>query len=268
MAASASSLKLRKSTTMASFLSASSEDVSILPQVPLAQLMGASVSMTPDSGHKQSRLAAQARSTSPREPTTGGVSPEVRQPPSLKPALLPSLPGGFAPARGSSAGSAAAGAGTGRGPVKIAAPEPSSQLQQELEDLRVRFVAEIEEVRVSPVVARRGTLVFLDDEKVGWVKKYAVVRRPFVFLYYNDSDAVERALLNLSTAKIEYSADRQAMIRVFLNYSTCTLICICSYLRLDMYSRYTLVCYSYLHTLQSNMNSDPTAERVRSFGNH
>ena len=218
MSGSASNLKFRKSTTMASFLSVSSEDVSNLPQVPLAQLMSGSVSITPDSGlqsstaQKQSRLATQARSTSPRESTAAAVSSEVRQPPSLKPALLPSLPGGFA--RGSSAGSAAAGAGTGRGPVKIAAPEPSSQLQQELEDLRIRFVAEIEEVRVSPVVARRGTLIFLDNEKIGWVKKYAVVRRPFVFLYYNDGDAVERSLLNLSTAKIEYSADRQAMIRV------------------------------------------------------
>jgi len=38
------------------------------------------------------------------------------------------------------------------------------------------FVPDIEEVRVSPVVARKGYLNFLDEKSNGWVRKYVVCR--------------------------------------------------------------------------------------------
>ena len=41
-----------------------------------------------------------------------------------------------------------------------------------------------------------------------------VVRRPFMFLYQDEKDPVERALINLATAQIQYSEDQQAMILV------------------------------------------------------
>ena len=36
------------------------------------------------------------------------------------------------------------------------------------------FAPDVEEVRVSPVVARKGYLNFLDEKSNGWVKKYVV----------------------------------------------------------------------------------------------
>ena len=41
-----------------------------------------------------------------------------------------------------------------------------------------------------------------------------VVRRPYAYMYNTDKDAVERFVLNLSTALVEYSEDQQAMLKV------------------------------------------------------
>lgn len=41
-----------------------------------------------------------------------------------------------------------------------------------------------------------------------------VVRRPYAYMYNSDKDAVERFVLNLSTAQVEYSEDQQAMLKV------------------------------------------------------
>ena len=70
------------------------------------------------------------------------------------------------------------------------------------------FVADIEEVRVSPVVSRRGVLSILEKGALGWVRRWVVVRRPYVLLFKDEKDCVERGLINLSTAIVEYSEDQ------------------------------------------------------------
>ncbi|XP_059352577.1 kinesin-like protein unc-104 [Daphnia carinata] len=79
------------------------------------------------------------------------------------------------------------------------------------------FVADIEEVRVSPVVSRRGLLSVLEKGALGWVRRWVVVRRPYVLLYKDEKDCIERGLINLSTAIVEYSEDQEdvGMVNVF-----------------------------------------------------
>lgn len=55
---------------------------------------------------------------------------------------------------------------------------------------------------------------FLEPNTNGWVKRYVVVRRPYVYIYNAERDSVERAILNLSSAQVEYSEDQQAMLKV------------------------------------------------------
>lgn len=43
-----------------------------------------------------------------------------------------------------------------------------------------------------------------------------MVRRPYAYMYNSDKDAVERFVLNLSAAQVEYSEDQQAMLKVRL----------------------------------------------------
>lgn len=57
----------------------------------------------------------------------------------------------------------------------------------------------------------------MEPRSNSWVKHFVAVRRPYVFIYNSDKDPVERGVLNLSTAQVEYSEDQQAMLKVNTN---------------------------------------------------
>ncbi|KAK3720237.1 hypothetical protein RRG08_007860 [Elysia crispata] len=84
------------------------------------------------------------------------------------------------------------------------------------------FVADIEETRPSPVVSRRGYLNFLEDQSNGWMKRWVVVRRPYVYIYNTEKDPVVRGIINLATANIEYSEDQQALLKTQNAFSVMT----------------------------------------------
>ncbi|XP_051561935.1 kinesin-like protein KIF1A isoform X10 [Myxocyprinus asiaticus] len=84
------------------------------------------------------------------------------------------------------------------------------------------FVPDIQEIRVSPIVSKKGYLHFLEPHSNDWVKKFVVVRRPYVYIYNTDRDTVERAILNLSSAQVEYSEDQQAMLKTPYTFAVCT----------------------------------------------
>ncbi|KAL4645910.1 kinesin-like protein KIF1B isoform X4 [Arapaima gigas] len=77
----------------------------------------------------------------------------------------------------------------------------------------LNLVPDIEEMRPGSVVSKKGYLSFMEPRSNSWVKHFVVVRRPYVFIYNNDKDPVERGVLNLSTAQVEYSEDQQAMLK-------------------------------------------------------
>ncbi|XP_045537254.1 kinesin-like protein unc-104 [Papilio machaon] len=76
------------------------------------------------------------------------------------------------------------------------------------------LVPDCEEVRVSAAVARRGYLNVLQHGTHGWKKRWLVVRRPYVFIYRDERDPIERALINLANAHVEYSEDQEQMVRM------------------------------------------------------
>lgn len=84
------------------------------------------------------------------------------------------------------------------------------------------FVPNIQEIRVSPIVSKKGYLHFLEPHTSGWVKRFVVVRRPYVYLYRSERDSVERAVINLSSAQVEYSEDQQTMLRTPNTFAVCT----------------------------------------------
>uniref|UniRef100_A0AAV2L1K9 plus-end-directed kinesin ATPase n=1 Tax=Knipowitschia caucasica TaxID=637954 RepID=A0AAV2L1K9_KNICA len=85
-----------------------------------------------------------------------------------------------------------------------------------------RFCPDIQEIRVSPIVSKKGYLNFLEPHTNGWIKRFVVVRRPYVYIYNSDRDGVERAILNLSSAQVEYSEDQQAMLKTPNTFAVCT----------------------------------------------
>ncbi|XP_050522647.1 kinesin-like protein unc-104 isoform X9 [Daktulosphaira vitifoliae] len=86
----------------------------------------------------------------------------------------------------------------------------------------VLYVPEVEEIRISPVVSRKGYLNILEHKTNGWKKRWVTVRRPYVFIFRDEKDPVERALINLTTAQVEYSEDQLAMVKVPNSFSVVT----------------------------------------------
>ncbi|XP_057665128.1 kinesin-like protein unc-104 isoform X7 [Diorhabda carinulata] len=78
----------------------------------------------------------------------------------------------------------------------------------------VLYVPDMEEIRISPVIARKGYLNVLEHKTQGWKKRWVSVRRPYVFIFRDEKDPVERALINLATAQVEYSEDQHSSVRL------------------------------------------------------
>ncbi|XP_072101240.1 kinesin-like protein KIF1B isoform X6 [Mobula birostris] len=86
----------------------------------------------------------------------------------------------------------------------------------------LNLLPDIEEIRTGPVVSKKGYLHFMEPQSNSWVKHYVAIRRPYVFIYNSDKDPVERGILNLSTAQVEYSEDQQAMLKTANTFAVCT----------------------------------------------
>ncbi|XP_034862621.1 kinesin-like protein KIF1A isoform X16 [Mirounga leonina] len=104
-------------------------------------------------------------------------------------------------------------------PKKLPSPARATEADKEPQRL---LVPDIQEIRVSPIVSKKGYLHFLEPHTAGWAKRFVVVRRPYAYMYNSDKDAVERFVLNLSTAQVEYSEDQQAMLKTPNTFAVCT----------------------------------------------
>ncbi|KAL6036757.1 hypothetical protein STEG23_014991, partial [Scotinomys teguina] len=100
-------------------------------------------------------------------------------------------------------------------------PSPTGAPEADKEPQRL-LVPDIQEIRVSPIVSKKGYLHFLEPHTAGWAKRFVVVRRPYAYMYNSDKDTVERFVLNLSTAQVEYSEDQQAMLKTPNTFAVCT----------------------------------------------
>lgn len=66
----------------------------------------------------------------------------------------------------------------------------------------------------SPIVSKKGYIHVLEPHTDRWIKRYVVVRRPHAYFYSTEQDSVEQALINLSSAHLEYNEEQQAMLKV------------------------------------------------------
>ncbi|XP_035162191.1 kinesin-like protein KIF1A isoform X28 [Callithrix jacchus] len=100
-------------------------------------------------------------------------------------------------------------------------PSPAQATETDKEPPRL-LVPDIQEIRVSPIVSKKGYLHFLEPHTSGWARRFVVVRRPYAYMYNSDKDTVERFVLNLATAQVEYSEDQQAMLKTPNTFAVCT----------------------------------------------
>ncbi|KAF7632378.1 hypothetical protein Mgra_00008227 [Meloidogyne graminicola] len=85
-----------------------------------------------------------------------------------------------------------------------------------------RLIPDVTEERVGLIVSRKGYMNFIEGERNEWIRRWVVIRRPYILLYRDDKDLVVRGLINLAISKIEYEDDQQlvkGMENVFSVYT-------------------------------------------------
>ncbi|XP_063001571.1 kinesin-like protein KIF1B isoform X5 [Elgaria multicarinata webbii] len=107
-------------------------------------------------------------------------------------------------------------------PFQLIPPVEASYLARAGKNEFLNLVPDIEEIRPGSVVSKKGYLHFKEPLSPSWAKHFVVVRRPYVFIYNSDKDPVERGIINLSTAQVEYSEDQQAMVKTPNTFAVCT----------------------------------------------
>ncbi|KFO22544.1 Kinesin-like protein KIF1B [Fukomys damarensis] len=118
---------------------------------------------------------------------------------------------------------------TDKEPQRLLVPD-IQEIRVRVPDLKVHSTAVLVELGTSsqqlslcsPIVSKKGYLHFLEPHTAGWAKRFVVVRRPYAYMYNSDKDTVERFVLNLSTAQVEYSEDQQAMLKTPNTFAVCT----------------------------------------------
>ena len=48
---------------------------------------------------------------------------------------------------------------------------------------KAKYIAEIEEVRINPIVSKKGFLNFLEEKSIGWSKKFVVLKCFFLKIF-------------------------------------------------------------------------------------
>ncbi|XP_028596527.1 kinesin-like protein KIF1B isoform X7 [Podarcis muralis] len=110
----------------------------------------------------------------------------------------------------------------GEPPFQLMPPIEASYLARAGKNEFLNLVPDIEEIRPGSVVSKKGYLNFKEPLSPSWAKHFVVVRRPYVFIYNSDKDPIERGILNLSTAQVEYSEDQEAMVKTPNTFAVCT----------------------------------------------
>lgn len=49
---------------------------------------------------------------------------------------------------------------------------------------------QVKEERVGIVVSKKGYMNFLEEKTQGWMKRWVVIRRPYILLFRDDKDLV------------------------------------------------------------------------------
>ncbi|KAI9008854.1 hypothetical protein CLU79DRAFT_776037 [Phycomyces nitens] len=94
-------------------------------------------------------------------------------------------------------------------------PVPGMQEGQSREDLRStsKLLAEVKLVTQTDTVSKKGHLFYQDNAaEDSWIKQWFVVRRPYIYIYANQSETNEQGIINVSSVRVDYNRALENMI--------------------------------------------------------
>ncbi|XP_040578611.1 kinesin-like protein unc-104 isoform X3 [Lepeophtheirus salmonis] len=99
------------------------------------------------------------------------------------------------------------------GDMETLSPMQPTKSPVKISPSKVLLIPELEEIRVSPIISRKGYLNMLEPKTKLWKKRWVLVRRPYVFIFRDEKDHAERGIINLAHATTEYSTNQQTIIK-------------------------------------------------------
>ncbi|KAG0242182.1 kinesin-like protein Klp8 [Mortierella sp. GBA43] len=91
-------------------------------------------------------------------------------------------------------------------------PQPSPRLR-----------AEIQQVTKSHNISKKGNLRYPENRDDNWLKRWFVIRRPYMYIYADSSEEDELGVVNLTHVRVDYKKDLENMLKmpfVFAIYTT------------------------------------------------
>ncbi|KAI8331620.1 hypothetical protein EDC96DRAFT_527066 [Choanephora cucurbitarum] len=103
-----------------------------------------------------------------------------------------------------------------------------------------KLIAEVELVAQPANISKKGFLLYQEDASQDlWVKRWFVIRRPYIYIYSDDTESDEQGLINVSSVRIDYNEALEQMIQrenVFALYTNNNAYTLQSGTRQDMIS--------------------------------
>ncbi|KAI7850116.1 hypothetical protein BDC45DRAFT_573253 [Circinella umbellata] len=100
---------------------------------------------------------------------------------------------------------------------------PDLDARQELRGSS-KLLAEVKLVTQSDTVSKRGYLTYQESAVHDkWVKRWLVIRRPYIYIYTNHTETDEQGVINVSSVRIDYNRALEQMIErtnVFALYTS------------------------------------------------
>lgn len=64
-------------------------------------------------------------------------------------------------------------------------------------------------------ISKKGYLLYQEDAAQDlWVKRWFVIRRPYIYIYSNDTESDEQGVINVASVRIDYNEALEKMIQV------------------------------------------------------
>ncbi|EPB85371.1 kinesin family member 1/13/14 [Mucor circinelloides 1006PhL] len=101
-----------------------------------------------------------------------------------------------------------------------------------------KLIAEVELITQSANISKKGYLLYQEDAAQDlWVKRWFVIRRPYIYIYTNDTESDEQGVINVASVRIDYNEALEQMIQrtnVFALYTNNNAYTLQSGTRQDM----------------------------------
>ncbi|CAB5354698.1 unnamed protein product [Rhizophagus irregularis] len=76
-----------------------------------------------------------------------------------------------------------------------------------------KLVAQVRMVAKTDTITKKGHLLTPENAGENWVKRWFVLRRPYLFIYESQKETVEQGVINLSSVRVDYQKCTEEMLQ-------------------------------------------------------